>query len=103
MDDVLLFAGGAACCWAIDLCVRWLNRRRDAAARARAEVVIARHRLSVLLYLPSVGIDDTELRGALASPAFAGRIIVDRDGRIVGKVAGRLPQEPYLRLVVSND
>src|SRR5690606_36586620 len=55
----------------------------------QAREVLKRHGLTPQLYLASVGVDDLELRAALDEFSFAGYIITDKEGNIVGKLCPR--------------
>lgn len=66
-----------------------------------AEKVLRAHGMESHVYLSSFGTETGELRDALAAYEFTNRIVLDRDGRLVGRL---LPQVkgPGLRLVVDN-
>lgn len=70
----------------------------------RAENVLARHKLSAFWYMPTIGVDDPELREALDRIAMHGKVILDADNRLVGRLLPKPESErgPRLRLVVDN-
>lgn len=107
MDQYWL-ALGALCAWiALDLALsRWRGHsdRKDMARREReSEEVLHAHGLDAYLYLASVGVTNTELRDALAVLAGSGKVVLDRDQRLVGRLVPKTePKGPGLRLVVDN-
>lgn len=108
--DVESFLTGAVVCFVIVLVVQWLLSKlthSDLQKRQeRAAAAIRQHGMEVFTYLPSFGGDD-EQRQHLAAFDFSGKLILDRDGRLVGRVLPKVvreldPRRKGLRLVVDN-
>jgi len=70
----------------------------------QAEEVLARHKMSVYSYIPTIGMDDTELRDALDLAAMHGKVILNADGQVVGRLLPKPESnvETRLRLIVDN-
>ncbi len=70
----------------------------------QAEKVLARHKMSAHSYIPTIGIDDIELRDALDRVAMSGKVIVHADGQVVGRLLPKSDTkgETRLRLIVDN-
>jgi hypothetical protein len=108
--DVESFLTGAVVCFVIVLVGQWviskLTRSDLQKRQERAEAAIRPHGMEVFTYLPSFGADD-EQRQHLAAFDFSGKLILDRDGRLVGRVLPKVvrefdPRRKGLRLVVDN-
>ena len=102
MDRLLLLAAGAAVALIADWCVTWWRNSEDRRARSEAEAILKEHGLSSHLYMPGIGIDDPVLHGALDRIAFSGRIVIDGNGIVIGKLMPTVQKGPHLRLVVDN-
>ncbi|CDQ10578.1 conserved protein of unknown function [Acidithiobacillus ferrivorans] len=72
--------------------------------RAHALDVLKTHGLTPVLYIPTVGVDDADLRKALDEFAFSGQVILTSDGTVVGGFAGSaaIGPLPHLMPVVPN-
>lgn len=100
----------AACFYAVVEVLRWLwdwnERSRARHRRVLAEQTLNARGMSVYPYMPAFGVDDPELRSALAVFEYGGHVVLDKDGRMVGrlmpKVVARGRPAPGLRLVVDN-
>jgi hypothetical protein len=93
----LLLAAMAA--WLFRLWRQSKGRKR----RAIAKQVLKNHGLTPQLYLATIGEYDPELRSALDDFTFAGYIITNAKGDVVGKLCPKVEKGPHLRLVVSNN
>ena len=102
MHDLLIAAATLCLSWAGDRLLGWWLRRGDAAELKAAEDSLSRRGLDARLYLPGIGIADPEMHRALDRVASAGRLIIDRDGTVVGGLMPKMVKGPYLRLVVDN-
>ena len=108
MDDMalpafVLIAATLALCWIVDWCLRLRQRGEDARRRKDAERVLQKHGMEAHTYLPSFSAEPGELRDALAAFDFTNQLVLDRDGRLVGRVLPKVQtQGPGLRLVVDN-
>ena len=67
-----------------------------------AEGIVMKRGYSAYTYLPSFGVDDNELGIALDKLAFGGKIILDANGNVVGRLLPKVVSNPKLRLVVDN-
>ncbi len=90
--------------WLLDWCVRAWRRveqkkRQDAAAK-----VLKTHGMETHLYLSSFACeDDDELRKALEVFDYSSRLVLDRQGCLVGRVLPTVKRAgPNIRLVVDN-
>jgi hypothetical protein len=72
--------------------------------RAHALDVLKTHGLTPVLYIPTIGVEDADLREALDEFAFSGQIIQASDGTVIGGFAGSAAKGPRhnLRYVVPN-
>lgn len=109
MDDstgpVTYLAIGAAMMWFIDWTVRFWMRSKESGERSETDRILSNHGMSAYFYMPAIGVDDQELRRALEMAAFNGRIVLDKEGRVVGKIIPKVVKAsagPHLRLVVDN-
>lgn len=66
-----------------------------------AEKVLRAHGLEAHTYLSSFGTEAGELRDALSTYEFTNKIVLDREGRLVGQLLPKV-KGPGLRLVVDN-
>ena len=101
--DMSLVLDGALFVLVVDFVRRFWRRLRANQRRADARAILRTQGLTPVLYVPTVGIEDTALRNAMDEFAFSGHIIMNAEGQVVGKIAGTAQQSPHPRLVVSND
>jgi hypothetical protein len=62
--------------------------------QAHALDVLKTHGLTPVLYIPTVGVEDADLRKALDEFAFSGQVILTSDGTVVGGFAGSAAKGP---------
>lgn len=102
MHDLLIAACVIALTRVVEVGVRrWLRRDRDARI-AEAHKVLARHGMDAHFYLAGFGAKDEELRQALHVIEATGKIVLDANGRVVGRVLPTEVKGPHLCLVVDN-
>lgn len=105
LEQVILIATGAAMMWFADWMVRFWTQHKQMQDQADAEKVLSAHGLSAYSYMPAIGIEDPELHEALERSVLYGRIILDDQGRVIGKVLPKVAKRTdnaQLRLVVDN-
>jgi len=104
MNDLILLSAGALFALTMEGLYKFWQRSQTSYRLSQARMVLKNHKLTPVLYLSSVGIDDPELLRALDEFAFTGHIIVNANGEIVGKIcpSAQKVKKPHLRLVVSN-
>lgn len=79
------------------------RRSDDARRRQEAVEVLHAHGMEAHTYLASFAAENGQLREALSAFDFTNQIVVDREGRLVGRVLPKAQQAgPGLRLVVDN-
>ncbi|GAB0154558.1 hypothetical protein MnBA_39580 [Marinobacterium sp. BA1] len=91
--------------WLADWMVRFWVRSKESLEKAEAEKILSCHGMSAHIYMPGFGVDDQHLRQALEKMAYTGRIVLDDDGHVVGRVMPKLVKGSTgarLRLVVDN-
>lgn len=98
-----LIAATLVACWMMDCGFRYWRRVEDARRRQDAAKVLRAHGMDAYTYLPSFSAEQGELRDALAAFDFTNQLVVDRDGRLIGRVLPKAQSNgPGLRLVVDN-
>ena len=105
MGPMAFLIAGAAMMWLADWMVRFWMQSKESQEQAEAEKILSAHGMSTHLYMPSLGVDDQNLREALDKAAYTGRIVLDDNGYVVGRVLPKLVKGgtgPQLRLVVDN-
>jgi hypothetical protein len=70
----------------------------------RTNAWLKTHGLTPVLYIPTVGVEDADLRKALDEFAFSGQVILTSDGTVIGGFAGSAAKgpRPDLRHVVPT-
>lgn len=98
-----LVAATLAANWMVDRVVRYWRRNEGELRRQEAAKVLKAHGMEAHTYLPSFSVEPGELRDALSAFDFTNQLVLDRDGRLVGRVLPKVQaQGPGLRLVVDN-
>lgn len=102
MNHALTFVAACITCGLLDWGLRFWRRAEANARRDKAQQVLKARGMDSFTYLPSFGVDDPELREALAAFDYSGRVIVDRGGYMVGRLLPKVGKPEGLRLVVDN-
>lgn len=102
MQKLWIAATAIAAYWAFERLVRWWQRRDNEARIAEAQRVLEKHGMDAFFYIPGFDAEDGELRRALDVMEYTGKIVLDRDGNVVGRVMPKIAKGPHLRLVVDN-
>lgn len=91
--------------WVADRWISYQMKLWDKENVIDAKALIEQHGYSSHLYLPSIGMNDKALSQALCRVSAQGYVILDRDGRLVGKAVPNLKKQNHtsLKLVVDND
>lgn len=98
-----LIAATLAGSWLMDWGVRLWRRSEDERRRQEAAKVLRAHGMEAHTYLPSFSAEPGELRDALAAFDFTNQLVLDRSGRLIGRVLPKVQAHgPGLRLVVDN-
>ncbi len=98
-----LIAATLVVCGLMDRGVRLWRRSEDERRRQDAARVLRAHGMETHTYLPSFSAEPGELRDALSAFDFTNKLVVDRDGRLIGRVLPKTQADgPGLRLVVDN-
>ena len=78
-------------------------RRSEQNDRLRfASLVLRRNGMEAYSYLAAFGAEDAELRAALETFEHTGKVVIDKDGSMVGRLLPKVAAERGLRLVVDN-
>lgn len=89
--------------WTLDWGVRTWRRDENERHREEAAKVLKAHGMDVHTYLPSFSAEPGELRDALGAFDFTNHLVLDHDGRLIGRVLPKVQAHgPALRLVVDN-
>lgn len=82
---------------------KWI-KMEEAKKERDAKDLLEAHGYSAHLYLPTIGQRDTNLAEAMTRVSGNGYVILDREGKLAGKVVPNLKKEKHtsLRLVVDN-
>lgn len=102
MHDLLVIFFAIAFLWGVERLVRWWLRLDDEVRFAEAHRVLEQHGMEAFYYMPGVDIENPEFRGALDLMEHAGKIVLDRNGHVVGRLMPKVDKGPRLRLVVDN-
>ena len=105
MEPLIFLITGAALMAIADKMIRFWASLEERREIANSNKVLAAHGMSAHLYVPSMGIDSRDLKSALEKSASSGKIVLDSDGRVIGKVLPNIVKgknQPKLQLVVDN-
>jgi hypothetical protein len=102
MHDLLVALVAVALCWGAERLIRWWLRRDEEARIIEAQRVLEKHGMDAFFYMPGCDAGEGELRRALDVMEYTGKIVLDREGNVVGKVMPKIAKGPHLRLVVDN-
>ena len=105
-EDILLLTGaslGIGLAIVVELLFKFWQRTQEDRFRSEALAVLKKHGMSPQLYMASFGVEDHELRRAMDEFAYAGHVIIDAKGAVVGQIVPPAAKSPHLRLVISND
>lgn len=102
MQQLWIAAAAIAVCWVTERLVPWWLRRDEEARIAEAPRVLEKYSMGAFFYMPGFDAEDGELRRALDVMEYTGKIVLDRDGNVVGRVMPKVAKGPHLRLVVDN-
>lgn len=82
---------------------KWL-KAIDQQELKEARDLLEKHGYTSHLYCPSIGVKDMKIAHAMERVAHNGFLMLDKDGRLVGKALPNLKKEKHssLRLVVDN-
>lgn len=64
--------------------------------------MLGMHGMDAFLYIPGFGFEDGKLRSALDVMEYTGKIVLYRNGDVVGRVMPKVAKGLHLRLVVDN-
>ena len=82
--------------------MRLWQRAYDTKRRSDAEKVLEKHGLSAYYYSAAFSVEDENLRDALTVMEHYGKIVLDKQGRLIGRVLPKVVKTTQLRLVVNN-
>lgn len=89
--------------WVFGWGLRFWQRSQDTERRVIAERVLREHGMEAHTYLPSFGCEAGPLRDALTAFDFANKLVLDREGRLVGRALPKVQAKgPGIRLIVDN-
>lgn len=100
MERLIYYTAGMIVTCIIDYAISVFNRIDRQKQCAEAENLLKKYNMSSHIYLPTLGIENIELRKALA--AFNSRIIIDENDCIVGGIIPKAEKSCHLQLVVNN-
>lgn len=104
MQDLLLIFTGAVL-WALtNWIVKFSAAHRASMSKEQAQIILTKHGMNTELYMPSMGIDDGELRNALDILAPPVKVVL-KNGELIGRLCPKMvsSKQTKLRLVVDND
>lgn len=98
-----LVAGTLVASFMLEWAWKLWQRSEDAGRRQKAADVLRAHGMEAHTYLASFAAERGQLREALAAFDHTNQIVLDREGRLVGRLLPKAQQGgPGLRLVVDN-
>lgn len=103
MIELIWFLTGVAFALAMSRLCRFCQRSNAAQRQSDAVAVLTKHGLAAKPYVPSIGVDDVELRNALDEFAYSGKLILNAKNEVVGRICPTVVRGSQLRLVASND
>lgn len=86
MNELIWLVSGVLLSLLFDWIIRLWRQRESRQRRTKAELVLKKHGLTPQLYIASIGIEDAELIEALYTLPLTGYILLDANGKIVGKL-----------------
>lgn len=89
--------------WLIEWSIKFWQRSEDGRRSQAAEKFLRLRGMEAYTYLPSFACEPGEMRDALSALDHSNRIVLDREGRLVGRLLPKVQATgPGLRLVVDN-
>jgi hypothetical protein len=89
--------------WLIEWAIKFRQRSDATLRRQKAEKFLRLRGMEAYTYLPSFACEPGELRHALSALDHSNQVVLDRDGRLVGRLLPKVQSTgPGLRLVVDN-
>lgn len=89
--------------WIIEWTIKFRLRGESARRQQAAEKFLRSHGMEAHTYLPSFACEQGALRDALSALDHSNRVVLDREGRLVGRLLPKVQAAgPGLRLVVDN-
>lgn len=102
LTNLMFFlAGVVLSCWIVWL-IRFLRSSEESLQRGEANRILAANRMASFTYMASLGVEDPELRNALAKLEGTGKIVLDERGSVVGGLLPKVVEGPNFQLVVNN-
>ena len=103
-EPVIYFFTGIVFSWFCNRIIRtYVNTERTEDLN-KSKQLLMKYGMRAELYLPTLGIEDNELRELLDNFSYSGHIVIDKNNQLVGKLIPKVERaSPKLRLVVSND
>lgn len=82
---------------------KWLKIKESEEVK-KAKELLEKNGFTSHIYIPSIGVNNKELAEAMARVSSDGYVLLDKEGKLVGKVLPNLRKEKHtsLRLVVDN-
>lgn len=103
LNALMLIAATLVTSSVFDWIWKFWQRSDDARRRQEAGEILRAHGMEAHAYLASFAAENGQLREALSAFDFTNQIVLDREGRLVGRVLPKTQQSgPGLRLVVDN-
>jgi hypothetical protein len=89
--------------WLIEWSIEFRQRSVDGLRRQKAEEFLRLRGMEAYTYLPSIACEPGELRDALSAFDHRNLVVLDHEGRLVGRLLPKVQATgPGLRLVVDN-
>jgi hypothetical protein len=102
MNELIMLLAGGIFTLVMESLYGFWKRGQEGARKWKALAVLKRHGLVAERYVAAMDIEDAELRGALDELSFAGYIIINQKGEVIGKLCPRVVKGSHLQLVVSS-
>ena len=103
MVNILYLVSGGIGALIVVWIFRFWQHRQNKLRRRKAAAFLKKRGLTAQLYIPTIGIEDTDLLNAIDEFACSGHIIMNTKGEVLGKVSSRFVKKPPLRLVVFHE